>query len=262
MHVTIDGQRHIRAIHRLLRVGHRAGDLLTAVTLLVHLIAVGAGECLVLQLFDAGDPLALGIDAPKQRSHERAVRVQAFIAQLRIDNASQVQLRNLAFDLGRHVFLQYGVLACARQLAAYLRGAHAKQRGEQLGDRGHTCGGQRLAVELLAIRLGRCRTCRRFEGLRRIRIAYDRVALHALGQHHAVRVHDLATLGLQRHLERTALLGGHGQLRAFDELNVHQLAKAAHGQHRHHHRDDDGAAHQLRGAIPFGFQAFHSVAPP
>ena len=101
----------------------------------------------------------------------------------------------------------------------------------------------------MAIALVACRAIGRLERLCKHRVADDIVAFDTLCEHRAVRVLDLAAVGLNRHRFRTILLGGHGKSLVIDQLQNRQLADASRGQHGECRQNQQAARTELSKRI-------------
>ena len=164
--------------------------------MLVDLVSIFAGQRLVFHLFDTGDAFAFAIDASQQRPHQGSIGIDAFVAEFRIDDTTQIELRDFAFNRRRHVFLQHRVLACPREHGTQFGGIHVQHRGEQPGHGRGSCGTYRFAVDLVAVVSGLFGAGCWREGLRLLGIADDGVSFHALREDRTVRIHDFTATRL------------------------------------------------------------------
>ena len=210
--------------------------------MLVDLVSVFAGQRLVFHLFDTGNAFAFAIDASQQRSHQGSVGIDAFVAEFRIDDTAQIELGDFAFNRRRHVFLQHRVLACSREHGTQFGSIHAQYRSEESSYRRSSGSTYRLAIDLMAVVSGLFGAGCGSEGLCFLGVADDGVALHALRENRAVRVHDFAAPCLQSHGNRAALRRGLRHGFAIDQLDVGQLNKAS----RAHQRQNDADGHGFR----------------
>ena len=239
--------------------------MLAAVALLIHLVSVGAGQLVVHHLLDAVDAVALIVHTAQQRAQLGARGVDAIAAQLAPHHAGQMQVVDLALELGGDVPLDHLIAVDAIELGAEFHGVHTVQhRGQQTRHSGRAGGADGLVVDLVAIpqRLGLVRPAgHRFEQRGRVGVGEQRVALHALGEHVAVGVQDPPALGADRHRGGAALGGRLRGGTTVQQLDADQPPEACHGHERQN--DTDGHAPLGEPAIPAGphLSASHCVPP-
>ena len=210
--------------------------------MLVDLVPVFACQRLVFHLFDARYAFAFTVDTSQQCAHQGSVGIDALVAEFRVDDTAQIEFGDLALNGRRHIFFEYRILTCSRKHGTQFGGVHVQYRSEESSYRRSSGSTYRLAIDLMAVVSGLFGAGCGSEGLCFLGVADDGVALHALRENRAVRVHDFAAPCLQSHGNRAALRRGLRHGFAIDQLDVGQLNKAS----RAHQRQNDADGHGFR----------------